>query len=76
MVPKIYSGQLVTVEPIDKDHPPKKGDVVLCRIKGNHLVHLVTAVIEGRYQISNNKGHVNGWISLDNIFGKCIKVES
>lgn len=69
---KIESGQLCTVEPIKE---PQVGDIVLCRVKGQQYLHLVTAEKGGRFQISNNKGHVNGWVSKDAIFGKCTKVE-
>lgn len=72
---KIESGQLCTVEPI-KETKLEVGDVVLCKVKGNQYLHLITAIDNGkRYQISNNKGFVNGWIGRNSIFGKLIKVE-
>lgn len=37
------------------------GDVVLCTVKGKQYLHLVTAKQGNRFQISNNKGKVNGW---------------
>jgi phage repressor protein C with HTH and peptisase S24 domain len=43
MQPIIESGNLVTVEPIKDYTLIKKGDVVLCKVKGHHYVHLVTA---------------------------------
>ena len=51
------------------------GDAVFCRINGNLQVHLISAVDKDRFQISNNHGHVNGWINHYNIFGLCVKVE-
>jgi hypothetical protein len=30
---------------------------------------------DGRYQIGNNKGHVNGWCTAANVFGVVTKVE-
>jgi hypothetical protein len=74
MIPKIKSGQLCTVEPVD----PKtlvQGDIVLCRVKGCQYVHLVSAIQGERYQISNNKGHINGWVGANCIFGKLKSVE-
>ncbi|MFJ9912657.1 S26 family signal peptidase [Actinacidiphila glaucinigra] len=62
MVPLIRSRQQVTVVPVD----PSKvevGDIALARVAGTVYVHLVSAVdpARKRVQISNNRGHVNGW---------------
>jgi hypothetical protein len=82
---RIESGQLVTVVPAFKEFAnvgttdianPEVGDVVLCKVEGKQWLHLVTAIgSDGRYQISNNKGHVNGWCTPQNIFGVVIRVE-
>ena len=72
MQPKIQSGQLCTVAPVD----PKtlqKGDIVLCKVGGNKYLHLISAVQGDRFQISNNHGYVNGWTRK--IFGKLVRVE-
>lgn len=71
MVPKINSGELVTVSPDITD--VKKGDIVLCKVNGNQYLHLVTSLDGKRYQISNNQGHINGWTSV--LYGKVTKVE-
>jgi Peptidase S24-like len=72
MKPKLNSGQLITISPdIDDLH---KGDVVFCKVKGRYFVHLLTAIQGDRYQISNNHGHINGWIGKNGIFGKVTKV--
>ncbi len=70
---KVESGQLVTVQPLDRD--PQVGDIVLCRVKGAEYLHLVKAVDGDRYQIGNAKGGINGWIGRAGIFGRCIRVE-
>lgn len=72
MVPIIHSGNLVEVTPCWRD--PEPDDVVRCRVQGTVYLHKVTAVQGGRYQISNNKGHVNGWTSRDKVFGILTKV--
>lgn len=72
MTGKIASGDLVTVSPLG-DRRPVKGDIVLCRVEGSQYLHLVTAVRNGRYQISNNHGHVNGWTG--HIYGIVTSVE-
>lgn len=75
MQPRIESGQLVTVEPVN-GRVINVGDVVLCKVDGRQWLHLVTAIgSDGRYQISNNKGHVNGWCTASNIFGVVVEVE-
>jgi len=71
---KIESGQLVTVEPLSA--APQVGDIVLCRVKGAEYLHLVKAIDGERYQIGNNRGGINGWISRRGIFGKCVRVEA
>ena len=74
MVGKISSGQLCTIIPISNQNI-EKGDIVLCKVKGKEYLHSVTAIQGSRYQIGNNKGYINGWVSINQIFGKCIKVE-
>ncbi len=70
MTPRIKSGQVVTVVPLGKDENPAKGDVVLCKVKGAHYLHLVKAIAGDRFLIANNHGHENGWTERANIFGK------
>ncbi len=74
MQPKIESGELITLSPVEPE-TVKKGDIVFCKVKGRYFTHLVTAVQGKRIQISNNKGHVNGWIGHNGVFGKVTKVE-
>ncbi len=73
MTGKISSGQLCTVAPI-KEEQIEVGDMVLCKVKGRKFLHLVTAIRDKQFQISNNHGYVNGWITYKAIFGKCISV--
>lgn len=76
MKPKIHSGDLVTVSPDTSDL--NEGDIVLCKVKGNHYVHLIKAVkTEGEkklYLIGNNRGGINGWVGLSSIYGKVTEV--
>lgn len=73
MVPKIKSGQLCTVAPVNRE--VVKGDIVLCKVRGNQYLHNVLAVKGDQYQISNNHGHVNGWCSRQNVFGILTSVQ-
>ena len=72
---KIESGQLCTVEPIEADQL-RVGDIVLCKVKGSEYLHLIKAIQGKRFQIGNNRGRINGWITARSIYGKCIRVES
>jgi hypothetical protein len=72
---KIASGQLVTVEPVN-DRILKVGDIVLCKMNGFQYLHLIKAIQGDRYQIGNNIGRINGWVSKNSIFGICIKIEN
>lgn len=74
MAGKIASGQLVTVEPLGAE-APRPGDVVLCKVGGREYLHLVKAARGAQFQIGNNKGGINGWVTISGIFGKCVKVE-
>ena len=73
---KIESGQLCTVEPISDFETLQKGDIVLCKVNGKEYIHLIKAIQGKRFQIGNNRGRINGWIGINSIFGKCIKIES
>lgn len=69
MTPRVKSGQLCTVEPIKDPKRIQEGSVVLCKVRGREFLHLVSARRGEQYQISNNHGHVNGWITINQIFG-------
>lgn len=75
MTPKIFSGNLCTISPYKSTDVLSKGDIVLCKVHGAYYLHLVTAVRADQVQISNNHGHVNGWTTVSNVFGKLEKVE-
>lgn len=73
---KIESGDLVTVSPDLKDLDV--GDIVFCKVKGTHYVHLVKAVKTEKgkklYLIGSNKGSINGWVGSNSIFGRVTDV--
>jgi hypothetical protein len=70
---RIESGQLCVVEPVDPV-TLQVDDIVLCKVKGSEFLHIVKAIQDGRFQIGNNRGFVNGWIGANGIFGKCTSV--
>jgi hypothetical protein len=73
MKPRIESGQLCTVSPVDPD-TLQVGDVVLCRVRGNEYLHIVKAIQGDRFEIGNNRGLINGWVGRNCIYGKLISV--
>ena len=74
MSPKIESGQLCTVSPVDAA-TLVAGDIVLCKVKGSEYLHLVKAIQGQRFQIGNNRGFINGWVGANAIFGRLMHVE-
>ena len=74
MSPKIESGQLCTVAPVDVA-ALVVGDIVLCKVKGSEYLHLVKAIQGQRYQIGNNRGFINGWVGSNAIYGRLLRVE-
>ena len=74
MTPILKSGQEVICEPVKDDTKLNKKDIVLCKVKGHHYLHLIWAVkSDGTYLIGNNHGHPNGTIGRNNIFGKVVE---
>ena len=69
MTGKIESGQLCTVAPVDPA-TLQAGDIVLCKVNGRQYLHLVKAVQGNRFQIGNNRGRINGWITSTGIYGR------
>lgn len=78
MTGRVENRDLCTVEPISGSLTV--GDVVLCRVKGAQYLHLIKSIrtIKGgdlQFQIGNNRGGINGWISKTAIYGRLTKVE-
>ena len=74
MKPRIKSGQLCTVSPVDPLEL-EVDNIVLCRVRGNEYLHLVKAIQGQRFQIGNNRGKINGWVGPNSIFGKLERVD-
>ena len=68
MAGKIDSGQLVTVQPTGEQEL-KVGTIVLCKVGRAHYLHLIKAIRGPQYQIGNNRGGINGWITRKAIYG-------
>lgn len=74
MSPRIESGQLCTVAPVDVGDV-RVDDIVLCKVHGNEYLHLVKALQGQRLLIGNNRGRINGWIGPNALFGRLVHVE-
>lgn len=71
MTPRIKSGEIITLNPIEWQKV-RKMDIVFCKVKGNYCVHLVKATnIKRGCLIANNHGHINGWTKK--VYGKYLK---
>lgn len=72
MEPRIKDGATVTIVPAKKEEL-QIDDVVLCKVKGLQYLHKITAIDSKRgFQISNNKGKINGW--THSIYGKVTRI--
>lgn len=74
MLPILKSRQPVTLEPVTDETSLKKDDIVFCKVKGNYYTHKISKIRRKQYQISNNRGFVNGWVTKDKIFGIVTKI--
>lgn len=74
MTPILKSGQVCKVEPVKNDTILSKNDIVLCKVNGHIYLHKISAINGKRFQISNNHKHVNGWITINNIYGKVVEI--
>lgn len=78
MTPILKSRQPVICEPVTEDTVLEKKDIVLCKVNGHFYLHLIQAIKPAgksqSYQIGNNHGHINGWVSRGQIYGKVTKI--
>ncbi|MEI6297723.1 MAG: phage repressor protein [bacterium] len=72
MTPILKSRQPVKLAPITWDKVDV-GDIVFCKVRGNHYTHLVKAKQNDRgVLIGNNHGNTNGWTK--NVYGRVIEI--
>lgn len=75
MTGRIESGQLCTVEPVEPENL-EVGDIVLCKVNGRQYLHIIKARKGDQFQIGNNRGLINGWVTARGIYGRCTRVEN
>ena len=71
MAGRVEDGQAVALEPASLSGV-LVGDVVLVRVRGRILLHLVKAADGRRFLIGNNRGGVNGWVGPDAVYGVAV----
>ena len=74
MTPILKSRQEVVLSPVTEETELKKKDIVLCKVKGHHYLHLIHAIRGDQFLIGNNHGHMNGWVRKDKIYGKVTEI--
>jgi len=73
---RVEDGDLCTVAPIAPNETVNAGDVVLVHVRGRDLFHLVKSILQdGRFMIGNNRGHLNGAVKREAIYGRLVRVE-
>lgn len=75
MTPKIRSGELCTIAPIEPA-AVEVGDAVLVELPGRRrYLHLVKSATRDRVLIGNAHGRMNGWASREKVYGKLVRVD-
>jgi len=69
MKPRVKDGQVVTLCPC-KPEDLVMDSVVLVKVRGNVYLHEIKAIDGNRFLIGNHRGHVNGWVGANCIYGK------
>ncbi len=69
MEPRVHDGELVEVTPVIIETILKRDMVVLCRVHGGLLFHLIAGMRNGSYRIESARGRFNGHTPRRNIFG-------
>ena len=76
MLPLLKSRQPVICEPVTDETELKKKDIVLCKVKRYYYLHLIHGIKNNgeQFLIGNNHGHMNGWISRNQVYGKVVEI--
>lgn len=76
MHPRIKNGETVSVLRVDDPNEICQGDVVLVKVRGRWWLHKVARTSGPEMlEISNNRGHSNGWTSRSKVVGKVVPWE-
>lgn len=67
MTPLISHREPINLSPVNTSKL-EVGDIVLAKVSGRFYTHIIYAIKEGRVQIGNNHGHINGWTPLEKVY--------
>lgn len=67
MTPLIAHREPIDLSPVDVTKL-EVDDIVLAKVAGRFYTHKIYAIKEGRVQIGNNHGHINGWTPLEKVY--------
>jgi translation initiation factor IF-1 len=67
---RVHTGDEVELSPVTDATTLNKGDIVLVRVSGRVYLHLIRPIQDGRFQIGNNRGGINGWVGRNRIYGR------
>ena len=74
MLPYLKSRQAVICIPVTDETELKKKDIVLSKVNGHFYLHFIHAIKNNnQFLIGNAHGHMNGWVSRNNIYGKVVE---
>jgi len=74
MTPILKTKQICEVAPSTDEMEFNKHDIVFCKVNGHFYLHKILGTKGKQYQIGNNHGHVNGWVTIHSIYGKVVKI--
>ncbi len=88
MRPLIFSGATVTLQPLSVDRPLCVGEAVLVDVGDRTTLHRVLSLCEDAevrrdlvlpdeaVLIGDNRGHVDGWVSLSAVHGRVVAISN
>lgn len=78
MTPILKSHQAVICIPVNDETLLEKKDIVLAKVNGHYYLHFIHAIKNNGqiFLIGNNHGHMNGWVSRNQIYGKVAEILS
>jgi len=76
-IARLAVGEVVQFRPRGHSMTGKVDDGQLCTVAplGDHELAVGEAIQGPRFQIGNNRGGINGWITRRQVFGRLVAVE-
>jgi hypothetical protein len=72
----VRHGCVLTLAPTVDYREVQAGEMALVKWRnGNHILHLVKEIHDGRFLIVNGLGKINGWVQGSDILGRVIDIQ-